>query len=165
MASMRVDQLKRVQNEALELFTRKNRDYGDAFATYGTVGVLVRMGDKIMRLQNITNKGITLVDDEKLRDTLVDLHNYAAMAVMLLDETTENLETTENSDNPVLEDNSEQTVSWGIYGSNGDVYTRTQTRVNGKVIKETCSCPAFKFSQNSTCKHILNTNNDFKLVE
>jgi hypothetical protein len=122
---MRVDQLKRVQNEALELFTRKNRDYGDAFATYGTVGVLVRIGDKIMRLQNITNKGITLVDDEKLRDTLVDLHNYAAMAVMLLDETTENLETTENSENPVLEDNSEQTVSWGIYGSNGDMYTRT----------------------------------------
>ena len=159
MASMRVDQLKRVQNEALELFTRKNRDYGDAFATYGTVGVLVRMGDKIMRLQNITNKGITLVDDEKLRDTLIDLHNYAGMAVMLLDETTENYE------NPVLEDNSEQTVSWGIYGSNGDIYTRTQTRVNGKVIKEICSCPAFKFSQNSTCKHILNTSNDFKLVE
>ncbi len=159
MASMRVDQLKRVQNEALELFTRKNRDYGDAFATYGTVGVLVRMGDKIMRLQNITNKGITLVDDEKLRDTLIDLHNYAGMAVMLLDE---NLEMTED---PVLEDNSEQTVSWGIYGSKGDIYTRTQSRVNGKVIREECSCPAFKFSQNSTCKHILNTNNDFKLVE
>jgi len=159
MASMRVDQLKRVQDEALELFTRKNRDYGDAFATYGTVGVLVRMGDKIMRLQNITNKGITLVDDEKLRDTLVDLHNYAAMAVMLLDETTE------NSENPVLEDNSEQTVSWGIYGSKGNIYTRTQSRVNGKVVREECSCPAFQFSQNSTCKHILNTNNDFKLVE
>ena len=75
MASMRVNQLKNVQNEAIELFSRKNRDYGDAFATYGTVGVLVRMGDKIMRLQNITNKGITLVDDEQLRDTLIDLHN------------------------------------------------------------------------------------------
>ena len=157
MASMRVDQLKRVQDEALELFTRKNRDYGDAFATYGTVGVLVRMGDKIMRLQNITNKGITLVDDEKLRDTLVDLHNYAAMAVMLLDETTE------NSENPVLEDNSEQTVSWGIYGSNGDIYTRSQVRVNGKVIKEECTCPAFKYSKNGTCKHILD--NSFKVVE
>ena len=76
---------------------------------------------------------------------------------MLLDETTE---TTEN---PVLEDNSEQKVSWGIYGSKGDVYIRTQTRVNGKVIKETCSCLAFQFSQNSTCKHILN--NNFKFVD
>ena len=157
MANMRVDQLKNIQCEALELFRRKNQDYGDAFATYGTVGVLVRMGDKIMRLQNITNKGITLVDDEKLRDTLIDLHNYAGMAAMLLDETTE---TTEN---PILEDNSEETVSWGIYGSNGDIYTRSQVRVNGKVIKEECSCPAFKYSKNGTCKHILD--DSFKVVE
>lgn len=157
MANMRVDQLKNIQNEALELFRRKNQDYGDAFATYGTVGVLVRMGDKIMRLQNITNKGITLVDDEKLRDTLIDLHNYAGMAAMLLDE---NGETTEN---PILEDNSEETVSWGIYGSNGDIYTRSQVRVNGKVIKEECSCPAFKYSKNGTCKHILD--NSFKVIE
>jgi hypothetical protein len=82
----RVSQMEAVQKEALELFTKKNTDYGDAFANYGTVGVLVRMGDKISRLQSITKNQVTLVDDEKLRDTLIDLHNYAAMAVMLLDE-------------------------------------------------------------------------------
>jgi len=82
----RVEQLKNVQNEGLELFRKKNQDYGDAFATYGAVGVLVRIGDKIQRLQSITNKGINLVEDERLRDTLIDLHNYAAMAVMLMDE-------------------------------------------------------------------------------
>ena len=82
----RVEQLKIVQKEGLELFTRKNTDYGDAFATYGAVGVIVRMGDKISRLSSITNKGINLVEDEKIRDTLIDLHNYAAMAIMLLDE-------------------------------------------------------------------------------
>ena len=26
------------------------------------------------------------VEDEKIRDTLIDLHNYAAMAIMLMDE-------------------------------------------------------------------------------
>ena len=82
----RVEQLKNVQDESRELFSRKNADYGDAFATYGSVGILVRIGDKINRLTSITNKSITLVDDESLRDTLIDLHNYAAMAVMLLDE-------------------------------------------------------------------------------
>ena len=82
----RVEQLKAIQEEGLELFKRKNADYGDAFATYGTVGVLVRVGDKIQRLQSITNKGITLIDDEGLRDTLIDLHNYAAMAIMTMDE-------------------------------------------------------------------------------
>ena len=89
MALTRVEQLRKVQDEGLNLFERKNRDYGDAFATYGTVGVLVRMGDKIMRLQSITNKGITLVDDERLRDTLIDLHNYAALALILLRENKE----------------------------------------------------------------------------
>ena len=82
----RVNQLKNIQFEALTLFEKKNKDYGDAFATYGPVGVLVRMGDKISRLQSITSKGINLVEDEKIRDTLIDLHNYAAMAIMLLDE-------------------------------------------------------------------------------
>ena len=82
----RVLQMINVHDEALELFKRKNADYGDAFATYGTVGVLVRLGDKIMRLQNISNRGVQLVDDEKLRDTLIDLHNYAAMGIMLIDE-------------------------------------------------------------------------------
>ena len=82
----RIEQLSAVQQEGLELFRRKNQDYGDAFSQYGIVGILVRLGDKIARCQNISSKGITLVDDEKLRDTLIDLHNYAGMAVMLLDE-------------------------------------------------------------------------------
>ena len=82
----RVQQMKQVQSEALELFKKKNTDYGDAFANYGPVGVLVRMGDKISRLNHITKNGITLVENEKLKDTLIDLHNYAAMAIMLLDE-------------------------------------------------------------------------------
>ena len=80
------EQLKRVQDEALDLFEKKNADYGDAFAEYGPVGVLVRMGDKIKRAVSISASGVTLVDEEKLRDTLIDLGNYAAMCVMLIDE-------------------------------------------------------------------------------
>ena len=82
----RIIQLENIQTEARELFSKKNKDYGDAFSTYGPVGVLVRIGDKIQRLQSIEKSGITLIKDEKMRDTLIDLHNYAAMAIMLLDE-------------------------------------------------------------------------------
>lgn len=82
----RPSQLETVQQEALALFKRKNADYGDAFANYGPIGVLIRMGDKIQRLVSITEREIALVDDESLRDTLIDLHNYSAMAVMLMDE-------------------------------------------------------------------------------
>ena len=83
----RVDQYKIIQREALELFSKKNEDYGDAFANFGVIGVLVRMSDKISRTLSISNKNVTLVNDESMRDTLVDLHNYAAMAIMLIDET------------------------------------------------------------------------------
>jgi hypothetical protein len=84
----RPTQLKTIQTEALELFKRKNKDYGDAFANYGPIGVIVRIGDKIQRLASITKNSVTLVTDERMRDTLIDLHNYAAMALMLLDEST-----------------------------------------------------------------------------
>ena len=82
----RVEQMKKIQEEALELFTRKNTDYGDAFAEFGVIGVLMRIEDKIQRSLSITKNGVNLVKDEGIRDTLIDLHNYAAMALMLLNE-------------------------------------------------------------------------------
>ena len=82
----RVSQMQKVQQEGLELFKAKNKDYGDSFANFGPVGVIVRMGDKINRLANITKTGVSLIKNESIRDTLIDLHNYAAMAVMLIDE-------------------------------------------------------------------------------
>ena len=78
----RSNQLLAVQKEALELFKKKNTDYGDSFATYGPIGVIVRIGDKINRLNSITKNGVHMVNDESLRDTLIDLHNYSAMVVM-----------------------------------------------------------------------------------
>ena len=82
----RVGQMTKIQQEALELFKKKNADYGDAFAKFGVIGVLMRIEDKIQRALSITKNGVNLVDDESLRDTMIDLHNYSAMTMMLLDE-------------------------------------------------------------------------------
>jgi hypothetical protein len=82
----RVSQMKAIQTEAMNLFVRKNADYGDAFAQYGVIGVLMRIEDKLKRSMSITRTGVNLVNEEGLRDTLIDLHNYAAMALMLIDE-------------------------------------------------------------------------------
>lgn len=82
----RVEQMETIQKEGLELFKKKNADYGDAFAKYGIIGVLMRIEDKIQRSLSITKNGVNLVKDENIRDTLLDLHNYAAMGLMLLDE-------------------------------------------------------------------------------
>ncbi len=104
----RVNQLRDIQYEALSLFEKKNADYGDAFATYGTVGVLVRIGDKLGRYTSISKSGITLVDNEALRDTLIDLHNYSAMAIMLIDENEKKYsneivnEITQAKNNPII---------------------------------------------------------------
>jgi len=82
----RVEQLKKIQDEARELFEKKNADYGDAFASYGVIGILMRIQDKINRCLTITKNNISMVDDETIKDTLLDLHNYAAMGLMLNEE-------------------------------------------------------------------------------
>ena len=76
--------MKKVQTEGLELFIRKNADYGDSYKQHGLIGVLVRLQDKINRAMHISTHSIH-VKDESLRDTLIDLHNYAAMAIMELE--------------------------------------------------------------------------------
>ena len=81
-----IEQFRKIQNEGYDLFKKKNSDYGDGFKNYGTIGVLVRMGDKTRRLSSIEKNKIINVNDESLRDTLIDLHNYSAMAIMLMDE-------------------------------------------------------------------------------
>jgi len=85
-SSNKVEQLQAIQADALAMFKKKNADYGDAFAKYGVIGVLMRIEDKIQRAISITKNNVALVNNESLKDTMLDLHNYAAMACMLIDE-------------------------------------------------------------------------------
>ena len=65
----RVSQMKEVHKEALQLFEKKNKDYGDAFAKFGVIGVLVRMEDKLQRSLSISKTGVNLVIQmKKLED-------------------------------------------------------------------------------------------------
>jgi len=82
---MSIEQFQLIQNEGLELFRKKNTDYGDSFLTYGTIGVMIRIQDKLKRFISITNTNISLIENESLRDTLIDLHNYSAMAIMCME--------------------------------------------------------------------------------
>ena len=83
---MSSEEIRSVQSEALDLFISKNADYGNAYKMYGPVGIIIRLGDKINRLANIQRTQVQFVHTETLRDTLIDLHNYAAMAVAELDD-------------------------------------------------------------------------------
>ena len=80
-----LESMKNIQTEGYNLFKKKNQDYGNSFEKYGPIGVIVRMQDKINRLVSVTNNGINMIEKESIRDTLIDLHNYSAMAIMSLD--------------------------------------------------------------------------------
>ena len=70
-------------------FCKKNSDYGNSFEEsldkHGIVASVVRMGDKMNRLESLTDDSRTQqVDSESLLDTLEDLSNYAAMTACWL---------------------------------------------------------------------------------
>lgn len=71
------------------LYERKNHDYGDSFhqtfVEEGMAMVRIRLGDKFSRFKTLTLKGSQQVQDESVRDTLLDLANYAIMTVMEMD--------------------------------------------------------------------------------
>lgn len=78
-----------VLNEAFELFKRKHKDYGPQnLSRFGLVGIIVRLSDKVARLENLMKKGIGTpnVSDESLRDTFIDILNYAAAAIVMLED-------------------------------------------------------------------------------
>ncbi len=86
MTTNRVEQMKVIHQEALELFTRRNIDYGDEFAKYGVIGVLMRIEDKIQRSTSMNKDGVYLINDTEIMTTLLDLNVYSAMILQLLDE-------------------------------------------------------------------------------
>ena len=71
------------------IYERKNADYGDSFAQsldkHGLIAAIVRLDDKMNRVINLNKADEQLVNDESVRDTLIDLANYAIMSVMWLD--------------------------------------------------------------------------------
>ena len=132
----RVGQYKAVHNEAMELFKKKNKDYGDAFANFGPVGVIVRMGDKINRLASVTGSSVSLIKTETIRDTLIDLHNYAAMAIMLMDEKNTPIEKPSKYDDDFIDSNMPRVMSQGhelsaMDNFDGDTWGQFETDMSG----------------------------------
>lgn len=69
------------------LYITKNRDYGDSvhdtYEKYGLVSFLVRIEDKLNRARTLSRQA-AVVQDEKIEDTLLDMANYAVLAVLEL---------------------------------------------------------------------------------
>lgn len=82
------EEFAEITAQMVDTYNKKNHDYGDSFNNscdkYGLVAAVVRMSDKMNRIDALhKNPEISKVN-EKLEDTLLDLANYAIMSVMWL---------------------------------------------------------------------------------
>lgn len=77
-----------------KVYVAKNKDYGDSFSQsldkYGILASLIRMGDKMNRIDSLYDKPTTEVD-ESLVDSLEDLANYAIMTAIWLEKQVEDM--------------------------------------------------------------------------
>lgn len=75
-------------DEAKGVLLTKHRDYGPkniALSPGGPInGLRVRMHDKLARINNLVDSGAT-PEHESLRDSFLDMMNYSAIALMVLD--------------------------------------------------------------------------------
>ena len=83
-----IDTVRDLLDEAGDLLLRKQMDYGPTNISRAPGGPLnglrVRMHDKIARINNLLDKGVD-PQNESLRDSFIDLLNYSAIAIMVLE--------------------------------------------------------------------------------
>lgn len=66
-----------------DLLVSKQRDYGnDAISRFGRIGLLVRVHDKIARLENLAKRGSS-PNHESVLDSYSDVINYCAIGMMV----------------------------------------------------------------------------------
>jgi|APSaa5957512493_1039668.scaffolds.fasta_scaffold73746_1 hypothetical protein len=70
-------------HSVLPLLRSKQEDYGyENINRFGRVGLIVRIHDKIARIENLVEKG-SLPINESLKDSFVDLVGYCIIALMV----------------------------------------------------------------------------------
>lgn len=104
MANPKLELLKQIHKEEEALYAERNEKYGDSFSrTYqnrGSAAVLIRLEDKLSRVDYLLTHGLEGSDGESVIDTLKDLSNYANMAIMeLMNSTTSATEATDEAGN------------------------------------------------------------------
>jgi hypothetical protein len=83
-----VEQFMSITHNMAKTYAAKNHDYGNSFEQsldkFGLVASVVRLGDKMNRIESLTKKEAQ-VKDESIKDTLLDMANYAIITVMWMD--------------------------------------------------------------------------------
>ena len=84
-----VDKHKEICETLNRIYEAKNKDYGNSFSKsfdeYGLTMSCIRLDDKLNRLKNLSKGKKVMVKDESIKDTLLDLANYAILTIMELE--------------------------------------------------------------------------------
>jgi len=74
--------------EVANLLIRKQADYGhDNISRFGRIGLMVRMHDKVARLENLRRDSAGAPNNESIDDNLLDLIGYSTIGKMWEDRT------------------------------------------------------------------------------
>ena len=83
------DRFKDITKIMSDIFIRKNHDYGNSFEQSlneeGLTASRIRMGDKWNRYKQLSKGVKAQVNNESIKDTLIDIATYAIMTIMWLD--------------------------------------------------------------------------------
>ena len=83
-----VTRFKEITFDMRSVYEAKNSDYGDSFSRtfdrLGLVSSVVRLMDKLNRLETLCTKDAK-VKDESIKDTLLDMANYSIMTIIELE--------------------------------------------------------------------------------
>ena len=84
------DRFKEITDKMFETFKAKNHDYGSSFSNLfkecGMTYAYGHMAEKLERVKSLM-KDDAKVNGESMRDSLLDLANYAILTIMELDKT------------------------------------------------------------------------------
>ena len=138
----KTDKLALIFKESLETYRAKNADYGDSFSKsyqeFGLTAPIVRMSDKLERLKSLS-KADAQVKDESIRDTLIDLGNYAFMTVLEMDIEDEKNKANEEALKDVIDERMENAEK--IKKESLNAIMQTLERINGVGIEDKDTLP------------------------
>ena len=113
-----VELFKKLTVKMADLYEEKNRNYGNSFdKSLDEDGLLVskiRLGDKFNRFSSLLKQQSNGTSDESIKDTLIDLANYAIMSVMWME-------------------NQKPTKLGGKTTTHNPTYTSSKTNIRNKI--------------------------------
>lgn len=75
--------------EMLDTYKKKNADYGNSFAEtiqeFGYIPAVARINDKLKRVKKMVKGEDMYINDESMRDNLMDIAVYSVLTIIELD--------------------------------------------------------------------------------